>query len=125
MTGKTKRRTLLRQASKAFLVGALGIASTGARSVDKNSEPLQVTAPDRVKSGEPFTVQVSVPEVNLSGDETRWVEAWLGRKYLGRFEIATSVSNASLTITLTLTRSTTLRVRDFYGRTVVKKLTVV
>lgn len=121
---KAKRRTLLRHAAKAALAGAFGITAVGARGIDKNSEPLQVTAPEWVKAGEPFTLQVFVPKVKFAGDETRWVEVWLGRKYLGRFEIANPTINASLTLTLTLTRSTNLRVRDFYGRTVVKRLLV-
>ena len=123
--GKTKRRTLLRRATKAVLAGAMGITAVGAQAVDKNSEPLQVSVPERVKAGEPFTLRVFVPKVKFVGDETRWVEAWLGRKYLGQFEIANPTVNASLSLTLTLTRSTTLRVRDFYGRTVVKRLLVV
>ncbi|MCX7643592.1 MAG: hypothetical protein N2116_07295 [Armatimonadetes bacterium] len=125
MTGKTKRRTLLRHAAKAALVGAMSITPIGAQALDKNLEPLQVTVPELVRSGEPFTLQVFVPKFKFANEETRWVEAWLGRKYLGRFEIASPTINASLTLTLTLTRSTTLRVRDFYGRTVVKKLVVV
>ncbi|MCS7186312.1 MAG: hypothetical protein RMK89_05090 [Armatimonadota bacterium] len=125
MTGKTKRRSLLRRAAKAVLAGAMGITAVGAHAVEKNSAPLQVTVPERIKSGEPFTLQVYVPKLKFVGDETRWVEAWLGREYLGRFEIANPTINASLTITIALTRSTTLRVRDFYGRTIVKKLLVV
>ncbi|MFN4178754.1 MAG: hypothetical protein ACK4I8_00435 [Armatimonadota bacterium] len=124
MTNKTKRRTLLRQASKAFLVGAISITATNPHALDKDSQPLQVVTPDRVRAGEPFTLQVSVPKVKFAGDETRWFEMWLGRKYLGRFEISNPTVNASMTITLTLNRSTTLRVRDFYGRTVVRKLVV-
>lgn len=125
MTGKTKRRSLLRRAAKFALAGAMSITAASAHWVDENPEPLQVTVPERVKSGEPFTLRVSVPEVDFSGEETLWFEAWLGREYLGRFEIANPTINASLTITIALTRSTTLRVRDFYGRTIVKKLLVV
>lgn len=125
MTGKTKRRALLRFATNAVLAGAISITSVGTQAIDKSLEPLQVTVPERIKAGEPFTIQVSAPEVKLAKDETRWVEAWLGRKYLGRFEITNPTVNASLTLTITLDRSTTLRVRDFYGRTIVKKLLVV
>lgn len=121
---KTKRRALLRRATTAVLAGAIGITS-GSAQVDKNSEPLQVTVPERLKAGVPFTLQVSVPKLKFTEDETRWVEVWLGREYLGRFEVANPTTNASLTLTLTLTHSTTLRVRDFYGRTIVKKLLVV
>jgi hypothetical protein len=121
---KTKRRTLLRQASKAFLVGAMSITATNSHALDKDSEPLQVVVPDKVRAGEPFTLQVSVPKVKFAENETCWFEIWLGRKYLGRFEIANPTVNASMTITLTLNRSTTLRVRDLYGRTVVRKLLV-
>lgn len=124
MTNKTKRRTLLRQTSKAFLVGAMTITAANPRTLDKDSQPLQVVAPDRVRAGEPFTLQVSVPKVKFAEDETHWFEIWLGSKYLGRFEIANPTVNASMTVTLTLNRSTTLRVRDFYGRTVVRKLVV-
>lgn len=125
MTGKTKRRTLLRHATKAVLAGAMSITSLSAQAVDKNSEPLRVTVPERIKAGEPFTLQVSVPKLKFAEGETRWVEVWLGRGYLGRFEVANPTTNASLTLTLTLTRPTTLRVRDFYGRVIVKKLLVV
>ncbi len=125
MTNKTKRRTLLRQAAKAVLAGAMGITGFGAQAVDENPEPLKVTVPERVKAGEPIALQVSMPRLKFARDETLWFEVWLGRRYLGRFEIANPSINASLTITITLTRSTTLRVRDFYGRTVVRKLLVV
>jgi len=122
MTGKTKRRNLLRQAAKAVLVGAMGIKAVGA--TDETFEPLQVSLPNKIAANEPFALQISVPKVTFEEGETKWVEIWLGREYLGRFEFANPTQNASLNLTLTLPHSTTLRVRDFYGRTVVKRLKV-
>jgi len=123
MTDKTKRRTLLRQAVKAALVGAMSIKAA-ANTAEKTLEPLQVSLPDEVVANEPFTLQVLVPKVTCGDGETRWVEVWLGREYLGRFEFANPTQNASLNLTLALPNSTTLRVRDFYGRIVVKRLRV-
>ena len=123
MIDKTKRRTLLRQAAKTALVGAMGIKAA-ASTAEKSREPLEVSLPDEVVANEPFTLQVLVPKVTCGDGETRWVEIWLGCKYLGRFEFANPTQNASLNLTLALPHSTTLRVRDFYGRTVVKKLKV-
>ncbi len=122
MTDKTKRRNLLRRAAKAVLVGAMSIKAFGA--TDETCEPLQVSLPDKIAANEPFTLQISVPKVTFEEGETKWFEVWLGREYLGRFEFANPTQNASLNLTLTLPHSTTLRVRDFYGRTVVKRLKV-
>jgi desulfoferrodoxin (superoxide reductase-like protein) len=122
MTDKTKRRNLLRQAAKAALVGAMGIKAVSA--TEETWEPLRVSLPDKIAANEPFALQISVPKVTCGEGETRWIEVWLGREYLGRFEFANPTQNASLNLTLTLPHSTTLRVRDFYGRTVVKRLRV-
>jgi len=122
MTDKTKRRNLLRQAAKAALVGAMGIKALSA--TEETYEPLQVSLPDKIAANEPFALQISVPKVRCGEGETRWIEVWLGREYLGRFEFANPTQNASLNLTLALPHSTTLRVRDFYGRTVVKRIKV-
>ncbi|MFA0783249.1 hypothetical protein [Fervidibacter sacchari] len=122
MTDKTKRRTLLRQAAKVALIGAMSIKA--ASVTDEIREPLRVSLPDKIKANEPFALQIFVPKVTCGDDETRWIEVWLGREYLGRFEFANPMQNASLNLTLALSHSTTLRVRDFYGRTVVKRLRV-
>ena len=122
MTDKTKRRTLLRQAAKVALIGAMSIKAVGA--TDETCEPLQVSLPEKIAANEPFALQISVPKVTCGKGETRWIEVWLGREYLGRFEFANPTQNASLNLTLALSHSTTLRVRDFYGRTVVKRLRV-
>jgi desulfoferrodoxin (superoxide reductase-like protein) len=122
MTDKTKRRNLLRQAAKAALIGAMGIKAVSA--TDEPREPLQVSLPDKITANKSFALQISVPKVACGEGETRWIEVWLGREYLGRFEFANPTQNASLNLTLSLPHSTTLRVRDFYGRTVVKRLKV-
>ncbi len=128
MPKRTSRRTLLRQLPVA-LAGAMSItaANAGFRNEKPNpstAEPLEVIAPDRIAARQPFALQVRLPQVECGSEGTRWVELWLGKQYLGRWEMAGPVSAASVTVTLTLSRSATLRVRDFYGRVVTKRLQV-
>ncbi len=127
MPKRTSRRTLLRQLPVA-LVGAMSIATTDAafrsEKREATAEPLEVIVPNRIAARQPFTLQVRLPQVECESESTRWVELWLGKQYLGRWEMAVPVSAASITVTLTLSRSSTLRVRDFYGRVVTKRLRV-
>lgn len=123
MTGKVRRRNLLRRTVEIALAGAMTIkVSSGASETE--DEKLQVEVPDRIVAGKPFKLQINVAKVNCKSDETRWIEVWMGREYLGRFEMTSKTQNATFTLTLKLNQPTTLRVRDFYGRTVVKRLCV-
>lgn len=124
MTGKVKRRNLLRRTVETVLAGAMTIKVASGAS-ETEDEKLQVKAPDRIVAGKPFSLQINVTKVNCKSDETRWVEVWMGREHLGRFEMTSKTQNATFTLTLKLNKPTTLRVRDFYGTTVVKRLHVV
>ncbi len=126
MVWRANRRSLLKQLSSAALLGQMSIAAaeTGKVSEPTQSERLQVHSPERIKAGQPFSLQIVVPKLNCVGEETRWVELWLDDKYLGRWELTGLTHAATLSITLSLDRSATLRVRDFYGRVLVKRLRV-
>ncbi|MGQ9462920.1 MAG: hypothetical protein ACUVRR_07690 [Candidatus Fervidibacter sp.] len=124
MTGKVGRRNLLRRTIETALAGAMTIKVASGAS-ETEDEKLQVKAPDRIVAGKPFSLQINVAKVNCKTDETRWIEVWMGREYLGRFEMTSETQNATFTLTLKLNQPATLRVRDFYGRTVVKRLYVV
>ncbi|MFA0752324.1 MAG: hypothetical protein IMHGJWDQ_000073 [Candidatus Fervidibacter sp.] len=124
MKDKTHRRTFLRRLSATALASTMSIPFAPSALAAKKLEPLQVVVPDRVMAGQPFTIHIVVSHLSCPEEETRWVELWLGCEYLGRFEVARSSSPVSFALTLCLAHSTTLRVRDFHGRTVIKHLRV-
>ncbi|MCS7265391.1 MAG: hypothetical protein NZ805_11215 [Armatimonadetes bacterium] len=119
-----KRRKLLNYALKAALLGAMSITSAETFKSQRKTEPIKVKVPNRIKSGEPFNLRISVSKVECEGEDSRWFEVWLGQKYLGRFEISEPTQKAEFNLTLTLKRSVKLKVRDYYGRIVVKRLNV-
>ncbi len=119
-----KRRSLLRNAVKAALVGAMSITASETATPKRTCEPIKVNAPEIIKAGEPFALQLSVSNVDCNGEVAMWFEVWLGQKYLGRFEIAEPMARAEFNLTITLNRSVKLKVRDYYGRTVIKRLNV-
>ncbi len=126
MVWRAKRRSLLKRLSSVALLGPMSIAAAKAGKVPKpdQSERLQVHLPERIKTGQPFSLQIVVPKLNCVGEETRWVELWLDEKYLGRWELTGLAHATTLSITLSLDCSATLRVRDFYGRVLIKRLRV-
>lgn len=120
-----KRRKLLNYAVKATLLGAMSITSAETFKSQRKNEPIKVKVPNRIKANEPFNLQISVSKVECEGEDSRWFEVWLGQRYLGRFEISVPTQKAEFNLTITLKRSVNLKVRNYYGQTVVKRLNVV
>ena len=67
MTGKVRRRNLLRRTVEIALAGAMTIkVSSGASETE--DEKLQVEVPDRIVAGKPFKLQINVAKVGFGKD---------------------------------------------------------
>ena len=128
MTDKTTRRHLLRRWTQAFAVAATGAAigtpCPNAAGIGDAAQ-LQVDAPAQVAAGKPLTVRLTVP-ANGGAEAPHWLEVWLidreGQRLLSRMELGGAAVTA--TLTLTLQRSATLRVRDMRGRILQRRIQV-
>lgn len=87
--------------------------------MDKKHVPI-IDAPDSVKSGKPFEVQLKVggfegvEHPNMLSHFINWVELYAGERYIGKIEFAPMVSNGyKANLSMTIERSTTLRARAF------------
>jgi len=87
--------------------------------MDKKHVP-KVKAPDTVKSGEPFKVQLKVGGIddveqpNVLSHYINWVELYAGEHPIGKIDFAPVMSNGyNVKISITLEESTTLRARAF------------
>jgi len=87
--------------------------------MDKKHVP-KITAPDSVKAGEPFEVQLKVGGIdgvehpNQLSHYITWIELYAEERYLGKVEFAPVVSNSyKARLNISLEKPTTLRARAF------------
>lgn len=121
---KTTRRGLLRQWAPSALFGVAGITAFSPGDGLPQPGGLQVEVPSQVKAGETFLVRLTLPV--KGGDGAHWVEVWAidgqERKLLARLEL--NDTSATVALSVTLDRPTTLRVRDTQGQVVERRIQV-
>ncbi len=76
--------------------------------LEKKHAPV-ITAPDRVKAGEPFEVKVEtgvyVKHPNEYGHYFSWIEIWLDETFVARFDLQPVVSTPSVSLKITAPHS--------------------
>jgi hypothetical protein len=121
---KTTRRNLLRQWAPSALLGMAGATAFSIADAQPIADGLQVEVPIQVKAGKPFPIRLTLPA--KSGANSQWAEVWLldgqGQKLLARLELGDA--SATVTLTATLHRPTTLRVRDTQGQVIERRIQV-
>lgn len=72
-----------------------------------------ITAPDRVKKGEPFEVLIEVGKLLAHPNEVshfiEWIELYSGDTFLARFDLTPVLSHPKVKATIALTHSHPLR----------------
>ena len=121
---KTTRRNLLRQWAPSMLLGVASATALSASDAAPKPSGLQVEMPSQVKAGEAFLVRLTLPA--KGGIASQWVEVWAmdkqGRKLLARLELGDA--SATVALSVTLHRPTTLRVRDTQGKVIERRIQV-
>ena len=79
-----------------------------------------IEAPDRVRSNEPFSVKVKVGGIdgvehpNTQGHWVNWVELYSGERKISRIEFEPEMCDSySISIDITISKTSTLRVQEF------------
>jgi len=84
----------------------------GLKTADNPAHTPLITAPDTVKVGEPFQVTITLgakPHPSDSGHFIRFIALYAGDVELGRTTLTPTLTRPTVTYTLTLSQSTTLR----------------
>ncbi|MCS7223075.1 MAG: hypothetical protein NZ959_00750 [Armatimonadetes bacterium] len=122
MTSRIGRRKAIQSLATVGLVSLTG--SLGAIN-DNPQKGITIQAPDYVPKNRPFSIKVDLFSPFQGPDGIQWVEIFLGRELVGRWEFSQMSPKATLEVWLVVEKSATLRVRDYFGRVATRRLRVV